>query len=160
MKLTLFCAAFGSVTLLAGCDTLSDATQSVREKFEAREKPHTHVYASDSRATYEAARVAAAQMGYRILRGRAAEGELDAVNALAADDALRGTRQLSMKVRFHSTLDGGTEVAVTLDEIIEADPRGHAGQGTSAPLRDTPQYDVFFRRVQQALDAAKAPPQG
>ena len=40
-----------------------------------------------------------------------------------------------------------------LTEIIEADSSNRAGQATETPLRDTPQYDVFFRRVGQALAA-------
>ena len=160
MKRVLFFSALGMTAMFAGCETLSDATDRVREKLATREEPRTHTYTADSRATYEAVRVAAEQMGYRFLRGGPAQGELDAVNGLVTDDALRGTRQISMKVRLHATLDGSTEVSVTLNEIIEADSRDRAGQGTSAPLRDTPQYDAFFRHVQQALDAAKAPPRG
>jgi hypothetical protein len=160
MKRALLFSTLAAATLLAGCDTLSDASDRVREKLAARERPRAHIYTSDSRATYEAVRVTADQMGYRFLRGGPAQGELDAISGLATDDAMRSTRQISMKVRLHATLDGGTEVSVVLDEIIEADSRDHAGQGTSTPLRDTPQYDAFFRHVQQALDAAKAPPTG
>ena len=61
-----------------------------------------------------------------------------------------------MKVRLHAALEGGTEVSVVLTEIIEADSSQRAGQGTSTPLIDTPQYEVFFRQVQQAIDAAKS----
>ena len=153
MKLALAFAAILAALSLSGCESLSDAALSVREKISARESPHTKVYAAAPRATYEAVRVAAEQMGYRFLRGGPAQGEFDAVNGLAADDSLRGTRQIAMKVRLRATLDGGTELSVTLDEIIEADSRGRPGQGTSAPLRDTPQYDVLLRRVQQALEA-------
>jgi hypothetical protein len=57
-----------------------------------------------------------------------------------------------MKVTLQPTLDGmGTEVAVRLREIIEADSSNRAGQATEAPLRDTPQYDVFFLRVERVL---------
>ena len=62
-----------------------------------------------------------------------------------------------MKIRLKPALDGGTEVRVTLEEIIEADSRRRAGQGTSTPLRDTPLYEVLFRNVQQALDSQKPP---
>jgi len=151
-------SALGMSALLAGCDSLSDVSEHVREKFASHEKPKTHTYAANSRATYEAVKIAADQMGYRFQRGGPAQGEFDAVNGVGTDDMMRGTSQISMKVRLHATLDGGTEVTVTLDEIIEADSRGKAGQGTSSPLRDTPQYDAFFRHVQQALDAANAPP--
>jgi hypothetical protein len=61
-----------------------------------------------------------------------------------------------MKIRLHALPDGGTELSVTLTEIIEADSRGRAGQGTATPLRDTPLYEVLFRNVQQALDSQKS----
>ena len=61
-----------------------------------------------------------------------------------------------MKVGIHETeVSGGTEVNVRLTEIIEIDSSNRAGQATETPLRDTPQYEVFFRSVQQALDAQK-----
>ena len=145
-----------AVVFLAGCESLSDATGSVREKVAARQQPRTKVFVADPRATYAAARVASDRMGYRFLRGGAAQGELDAVSGLSSGNDLRSARQVSMKVRLHAALDGGTEVSVVLTEIIEADSSQRAGQGTSTPLIDTPQYEVFFRQVQQAIDAAKS----
>jgi uncharacterized protein with GYD domain len=140
---------------LAGCDTLADTTQRVREKLGPREEPRLKVFAADQRATYAAARIAIDKMGFRFLRGGPAQGEIDAVNAIAADDSLRGARQLSLKIRLRTMADGSTTMTATLDEIIEADSRGRAGQGTSNPLRDTPLYEVLFRNVQQAVDSPK-----
>ena len=147
--------AFAFVVFVAGCESLSDAAGSVREKLAPREEPRTKVYAAEKRATYEAARGAIDRLGFRVLRGGPAQGEIDAVNGIATDDSLRSARQISMKIRLKAALDGGTELRVTLDEIIEADSRGRAGQGTSTPLRDTPHYEVLFRNVQQALDSPK-----
>ncbi|MEY2880525.1 MAG: hypothetical protein RLZZ15_2905 [Verrucomicrobiota bacterium] len=153
-------SALAALALLPGCESLSDAASAVREKISAREAPHTRLYAASPRTTYEAVRLAAEQMGYRQLRGGAAQGQFDAISGLSTDDNLRGSRQIAMTVRLRATLDGGTELSVKLDEIIEADSRSRPGQGTATPLRDTPQYDVFLRRVQQALPAATsaAPP--
>jgi len=61
-----------------------------------------------------------------------------------------------MKVRL-VTVSEGTEVRVTLTEIIEDDFNKGAGHGTESPLRDTPLYDVLFRHIGQALPA---PPKG
>ncbi len=58
-----------------------------------------------------------------------------------------------MKVKLERSLEGGTQLTVRITEIIEADSSNRAGQATETPLRDTPQYDVFLRRVQQALEA-------
>ena len=137
--------------LFVGCETAS----GIREKFVAREQPRTRGYAADPRTTYEAARRAAEQMGYRYIRGGPAQGELEAISGIGSNDTLRSARQISMNVRLAATLEGGTEVSLMLKEIIEADSVQRAGQATSTTLRDTPQYEVFFRNVQQALDSAK-----
>ncbi|MEO5960467.1 MAG: hypothetical protein ABIZ49_09095 [Opitutaceae bacterium] len=92
-------------------------------------------------------------MGYRFVRGGAAQGELEAVNALATEGSMRSARQIAMKVRLHGIDEKTTEVNVRLTEIIEADSPGRTGIATESPLRDTPQYEVFFRSVQEALDA-------
>jgi len=53
-------------------------------------------------------------------------------------------------------LEDGTEVNVRLTEIIESESAGRTILATKAPLQGTPQYEVFFRNVQQALDAGAA----
>ncbi len=63
----------------AGCESVSDATTAVRERIAAREAPTVRTYAAQPRATYEAVRTAATQMGYRMTRGGAAQGEFEAV---------------------------------------------------------------------------------
>ncbi len=56
-----------------------------------------------------------------------------------------------MKVSLGRALDGGTEVAVRITEIIEADSSNRAGVATESPLRDPAYYEVFFRQVERAL---------
>ena len=136
----------------AGCGSLSDATNNVREKFGTRDAAMVRNFEADSRRTYEAVRSAATNMGYRFIRGGAAQGEFEAISGIARGETHGSARQISMKVTLRPTLDEkGTDVAVRLTEIIEADSSNRAGQATETPLRDTPQYDVFFRRVGQAL---------
>lgn len=144
-----------SLAVFSGCESFSDATSSVREKLSAREQPRTHIYKAPQRATYDAARIAVERVGFRFIRGGAAQGELEAVSGLSSSDTLRGSRQVTLKLRLNATLEGGTEASLLLSEIIESDSSGRAGQGTSTTLRDTPLYEVFFRNVQQALDAPK-----
>lgn len=151
-------SALGAATaffLLAGCKVFSGAGDSVKEKFSLRERPRTHVYTADPRATYEAARKAADKMGYRFVRGGPAQGELEVISGVAAPDSLGSARQIQMKAQFHATADGGTELGLVLKELIEADSIRHAGQATATPMADTPLYEVFFRTVQQVLDASK-----
>jgi hypothetical protein len=132
---------------------VSDATTSVRERVSARDPVHAQTYAAEQRATYEAVRTAATQMGYRFLRGGPAQGEFEAVSAVGAGERMGSARQLAMKVKLERAPEGGTNVSVKITEIIEADSSNRAGQATQTPLRDTPQYDVFFRRVGEALGA-------
>ena len=143
-------------TALAGCESLSDATGVVRERLANREEVKTRAFSAPPRVVYEAVRTAAAQMGYRAVRGGPAQGEFDALSGVKAGETHGSARQITMKVRLRATLDGtGTDVAVSLAEIIEQDSSNRAGQATGMALRDTPQYEVFFERVGQVLGAPK-----
>src|SRR3954464_3238967 len=84
---------------LCGCEALSDARTSMSERMVTRDEGRTKTYQASSRETYEAVRAAATKMGYRFIRGGAAQGELEAVSGLATDDSLRSSRQISMKVK-------------------------------------------------------------
>ena len=142
----------GFVLALAGCESVSDATSAVRERMAARDQPHVKTFAAAPRATYDAVRAAAADMGYRFVRGGPAQGEFEAISGLRSGETIGSARQIAMKVKLQPTLDEkGTEVSVWLREIIEADSSNRAGQATETPLRDTPQYDVFFLRVGRML---------
>ena len=156
MKGLLSFAAVGVILGLSGCDSLSNTADRVREKLAERDEPQVRDYAAAPRVTYEAVRVAADQMGFRFLHGGPAQGLFDAVSGVGQGDVPNSARQISMKVRLHSTSDGGTEVTVVLKEIREADSANHAGTATETPLRDTPLYDTFLRSVQRALDAKKS----
>jgi hypothetical protein len=145
----LFLAMFAT----GGCESLSDVAADVRQKFEARHEGRTKVFPVSARVAYDAVRVATDQMGYRILRAGAAQGHVEAVSALGQGEGPRSSRQVSMKVDIrHSEAAGGAEVTVRFTEIIEDDSSNRAGRATETPLRDTPQYEVFFRHVQQAID--------
>lgn len=145
-------AAVALALALAGCGSVSDATSAVRERMAARDQPHVKTFGAPPRATYEAVRAAATDMGYRFVRGGPAQGEFEAISGLRSGETIGSARQISMKVALRPTLDGkGTDVSVWLREIIEADSSNRAGQATETPLRDTPQYDVFFLRVGRML---------
>jgi hypothetical protein len=136
----------------AGCESMSDAAASMRSRLAPRDEPRVQTVEAAPRVTYEAVRAAAAQMDYRFVRGGPAQGEFDAVSAIGAGEQGGSSRQLSLKVRLRATLDGkGTEITLRITEIIEADTSNRAGLATETPLRDSPQYEVFFRRVKDAL---------
>jgi hypothetical protein len=72
------------------------------------------------------------------------------VSGVGPGERTGSSRQLAMKVRLRGT-EEDTHVTVRFTEILEADSSNRAGQATETPLRDTPQYQVFFRLVEQAL---------
>lgn len=152
MRSTLILAGSLACLALTGCESVSEATNSVREKVAQRNAPRTQTYAAPQRAVYDAVKVAAEKMGYRMLRGGPAQGEFDAVSGIGSGDTIMSSRQISMKVKLLPSADGGTIVEVRLTEVIESDSSSRSGMATETPLRDTPQYAVFFRSVQQALD--------
>jgi hypothetical protein len=140
-----------ALVFVVGCETMSDATSGVRRQIAVREAPKVKTFAADPRTTYEAVRAAAAEMGYRFTRGGPAQGEFEAINRVSAGERMGSARQLSLKARLGNSLNGGTEVSVKITEIIEADSSNRAGMATETPLRDTPQYEVFFQRVGEVL---------
>lgn len=147
MKSLLLISLLGTL-VWSGCEMVSDTASSVRERIAARDDYKVSTYAAEPRATYDAVRAAAADMGYKFVRGGPAQGQFEAISGLKSGETIGSARQITMKVALKPTLDGkGTEVTVRLREIIEADSSNRAGQATETPLRDTPQYDVFFRRV-------------
>jgi hypothetical protein len=139
----------------AGCESVSQTAESVRAKIGASEPEHLRTFPRPRREVYDAVREAAGQMGYRVTRGGPAQGVVEAVSGVMAGETRSSARQIAMAVQLRDTLDGkGTEVKVRLTEIIEADSSNRAGHATGAPLRDTPQYDVFFQRVGRVLGVA------
>lgn len=142
------------LVIVGGCASVSERP-TIREQITQRDELRTKTFAAAPRLVYEGVRSAAGQMGYRFVRGGPAQGEFDAVSEIGQGEGARGSRQVTMKVRLRPTLDGrGTEVSVRLTEVIEADSTSRGGMATETPLRDTPQYEVFFRRIEQALGAA------
>ena len=147
-----FCVLVAGVCLvLGGCETTRhDMVARVSEKFTGPTYAR-RVYANDSRAVFGAARATVERLGFRITKAGATQGLLDGVSGLASDDHLRGSRQLSVKIRLVPSIEGGTEVAVLFTEIIEADFDKAAGQGTETSLRNHPLYESFFAGLNQLL---------
>jgi hypothetical protein len=151
MKTSLALASCCAALLLSGCE--SDFSDSLHSVLSEREASRSRAFQADQKATYVAAKAAVDQMGYRFVRGGPAEGEIDALSGISGGDESGSSRQVSMKVRMEYSPDSGTNVTVSFSEIIEADSSGQPGMATQTPMRDTPLYEVFFRNVQQALQA-------
>ncbi|MFM8618932.1 MAG: hypothetical protein ACKOE8_09430 [Opitutaceae bacterium] len=143
---------FAASLLFSGCESLSDAAGSVRDRIAAREETRERTYAAAPRATYDALKSAATQMGYRQTRGGPAQGEFDAVSAVAPGERHGSARQILMKARVTAGLDGKSAVVgVSLTEVIEDDSSNRPGLATRTALRDTPQYQVLFQRISDLL---------
>lgn len=138
--------------LLSGCESLSDAAGSMRERIAAREETRERTLAAAPRATYDALKSAATQMGYRQTRGGPAQGEFEAVSAVAPGERHGTSRQILMKARVSAGLDGRSAIlSVSLSEVLEDDSSNRPGLATRTALRDTPQYQVLFQRVSDIL---------
>jgi hypothetical protein len=136
---------------LWGCEsTRHDFATGVREKFSGPTYI-TRVFTGETQPIFEAARVSAEQLGFRITRAGVAQGVIEGVSGIDTDDRLRGSRQRTIKVRLTPVTGGGTEVAVLFTEVVEDDFNRGAGQGTETTLRNHPLYEVFFGGVRQAL---------
>lgn len=152
MKTTLAIAACCAAALLAGCES-DDFSDSLHSVLGAREAPRSRVFAADQKSVFTAAKAAVDQMGYRFIRGGPAEGRIDALSGISGGDDAASSRQISMKVRLDYAADSGTTVTVSFSEILEAESSNQPGMATETPMRDTPLYEVFFRNLQQALQA-------
>jgi len=140
--------------LLAGCESMPD---SLRDKLPGGAPPQVRTFPADPRTTFNAARTALNQISYRFTGGGPAQGRMTAMSEVSPGDWPGSSHQFTLQAEFHQTLDAsGTEVSVRMTEVIEADSTNHPGQGTEAPLRDTPLVEVFFHGIQQNLPPAGA----
>ena len=151
-QLSLTLIALTASLALSGCESLSDAATSVREKFSPQNETRTKTFSAPPRVVWEAVHQAAGVMGYRQTAGGAAQGSYEGISGVDQGEVARSSRQVGVKVRIHATLDGtSSEVSVRFTEILESDSSNRMGMATETTMRDTPLYEVFFRRVQEAL---------
>lgn len=147
VKTSLSGLLLAGALLLGGCAV----ADSVRDQVAKDHAPHTRIFAAEPRATYAAAHAALEPLGFKFTHGGPAEGRMDALSAVMPGEAGENARQVSLHAEFHSA-EGGTEVDLTLKEIIE-DDSAHLGMATTTSLHDTPLYEVFFHAIQTNLTA-------
>jgi hypothetical protein len=152
----LLAAALAAVLGLAGCDSASDVATSVRTRLAPRQNAQTRTFAAAPRVAYEAAIRVARDMGYRVTKRGPAEGLIEALSGLDVADSPGSSRQVSLTIHLRPSVDGGTDVTASFEEIYEADSSRQPGIATESPLRGTPQYEVFFRSLQEALRSGPA----
>jgi hypothetical protein len=149
MKIHRILAIACAGALLAGCGSgVSDEFHSV---LGPRQAPKSRTYQASQKATYEAVKAAADAMGYRFVRGGPAEGQFYALSAISEGEDPGSSHQIAMRVSLSPAAESGTEVEISLTEMIEEPSPNQPAMATETPLRDTPLYEVFFRSVQTAL---------
>jgi hypothetical protein len=136
----------------SGCESMQDVSEAMRERFAVRNAGRSRVYQAEVRTVWAAARASVEALGFRFTRGGPATGVIEAVSALASDNNLRGSRQVSLKAQV-SASGAGSQLNVRFTEIIEDNFNRGAGQATETPLKDTPLYEVFFREVEKTVGA-------
>jgi hypothetical protein len=153
MKTIFAVVLLGFVLALTSCGSVgTDFQKSVSEKFDGPTY-HTKVVTADGRAAYDAAKRAVEKLGLRIVGGGAAQGRIEALSGLSANDSLQGASQLAMKVKLNPVSSDGTEIALLITEQVQDDFNKGAGQVTETPLRESALYEAFFRMVEHTLAA-------
>lgn len=143
------------LSALTGCGSFPDTAEAMRQRLAGRDETRARAYDAPQRATYEALRTAAGRMGYRFVRGGAAQGEFEAVSGLGRGEDIGTARQLVIRAWLEPNPEGGTQLTVRISEIIESDSSNHPGMASETPLRDTPQYEVLFRTVDEVLKGVR-----
>ena len=138
---------------LAGCESMSSVSDRMGERINARTAGVTRIFPGQQRDIHAAAKVAVAAIGFKITRAGAAQGHIEAISALQSENGLKGSRQLTMKVKMEQVGEG-VQVRAAFSEIIEENFDKGPGMGTETPLLDTPLYEVFFRALEKQLPAA------
>jgi len=155
---TILPPAFALVACLGffGCEAVrSDFSAGVREKIHGPVF-QTHVFAATQREVFDAARASIVDMGYKITRSGAAQGVIEAYNAIATGETLRMTRQLRLQVRI-SPVAEGCEIAALFTEMLENDFNKGPGRATENAVKNTSLYDVLFGRIAGQLPKPGAP---
>lgn len=133
----------------------SDFSAGVREKIHGPVF-QTRVFAGTQRDVIEAVRASVAGMGYKITRSGAAQGVIEAFNALSTGETLKTTQQLRLQVRV-SPVAEGCEVAALFTQMLENDFNKGRGQATENAVKNTSLYDVLFGRIAGNLPKPPSP---
>ena len=145
------CFVGAALLVSTGCESVrSDIRESVREKI-AGPQYRERVFSGDARATFDAARRAVVAMGFRVDRpGGAAQGKIVAFSGLQSGQDLAASRQIRLQIEI-SPYGTESRVRALFTEVLEADFARGPGHATENGLKDTPLYEVLFRRIEEGL---------
>jgi len=144
------CVAGASLLVSPGCESVrSDIREGVREKF-AGPQYRERAFTGDARATFEAARRAVIAMGFRIDRAGAAQGKIEAFGGLQTGQDLAASRQIRLQLEI-SPYGDEARVRALFTEVLEDTFDRGPGHATENGLKDSPLYEVLFRRIDEGL---------
>ena len=107
---------------------------------------------ADQRAAYDASLAALAQMGFTITDRAAAQGRIEAINAVTQGALPQSpARQITASVRFAVAPDNATAIQILFTEIQDNQFSPRQDLGTRQPLASSPLYDVFKQHVTATL---------
>lgn len=138
---------------LTGCAVADAAGQAVQRRLQ--DPAVERAFPGAPRDVYGSLRAVVTRLGYRVVRGSAGQGELEAVTPVGAGVDPGTSRQLVLRLRL-SAGEGGTVVRVRLAEVREEDSSRRAGHATEVPLAPGPRHEALLAELGRELAAQKS----
>ena len=110
--------------------------------------PQTRTFAADRRAVFEAGLIAVKNVDLLVGRKSLAQGLIEAYAPIRPGDAIRDTRQTTLKINLSETDEGQTQVALLVSENTEG---SFPGGVSEQDLREHSLYGLYFTTLQQVL---------
>lgn len=145
------CFVAASLIVSPGCESVrSDIREGVREKI-AGPQYRERSFGGDARATFDVTRRAVVAMGFRVDRaGGAAQGKLVAFSGVQTGQDMATSRQIRLQIDI-SPYGNESRVRALFTEVLEDDFARGPGHATENSLKDSPLYEVLFRRIEDGL---------
>lgn len=138
---------------VSGCAVADAAGQAVQRRLQDPAVERT--FPGTPRDAYASLRAVVGRLGYRVVRGSPAQGELEAVGAVGAGVDPGSSRQVVLRIRLPAA-EGGTVVRVRLAEVREEDSSRRAGYATEVPLPPGPRHEALLAELGRELEAQKS----
>lgn len=138
---------------VSGCAVADAAGQAVQRRLQDPAVERT--LPGTPRDAYASLRAVVSRLGYRVVRGSPAQGELEAVGAVGAGVDPGSSRQVVLRIRL-AAAEGGTVVRVRVAEVREEDSSRRAGYATEVPLPPGPRHEALLAELGRELEAQKS----
>ena len=138
---------------VSGCAVADAAGQAVQRRLQDPAVERT--FPGTPRDAYASLRAVVSRLGYRVVRGSPAQGELEAVGAVGVGVDPGSSRQVVLRIRL-AAAEGGTVVRVRVAEVREEDSSRRAGYATEVPLPPGPRHEALLAELGRELEAQKS----